>query len=114
MELPEGITFVENSHLVRAPWKLAFTEKEVSSHGVRHRESVNILFSEYVPSETNQPNLEMSYPVPFWELGGSDWELFKKRVVGFSAMDRFGFLSTIKEDDLDDLKDRLTGDWLDG
>ena len=102
---------VEETYPVTDPWMLGWVEIEEEEHGVRTTRSYNVVYSPFVPSGDKLPSLFMRYDTPFWELRGRYWRILKRRVVGFSESTEG--ITEIREEDLDDLHDRLTGEWLD-
>lgn len=110
--LPSDIIQINESSYVLEPWKLSHVETGIEEHGIKYRQTLNILYSVFIPSKLGrQPCLRMKHELPFWELGEDAWAILKKRAVGFSR--KFPRLPDITNESLDDLKNRLTGDWYD-
>lgn len=111
-----------DTYEVTRPWRLGFKPDQHVLVGKTPLSGDVILFSDFNPNRPNDdldedeitPKLIMEYDRPFWELSDRNWDLFKLRVIAFSKKNaRAEHLCPVKESDLEDLKDRLSGRWID-
>lgn len=113
--LPDGFLYIDQSYKVVHPWYLGWVEIEEKLHGVKVPREYNILYTQFGIPKMEQFKLEMEYGEPFWQFGGEKWNIFKKRCNRFSEkLSRYFDLPIISYNSLEDLKERLSEEWLNG
>lgn len=98
----------EKSYTVKSPWELVYGSIKKGNNGISYEKYVNVFISYFIPTHMDkQPVLKIDNSCPFWEMDGKGWDIFKKRVIGFSKAVRG--ICCIGEGDMEDLKERANG-----